>query len=113
VAFVVHESHLEAVITGLASPEGAGAVLARVGEEAARRGARRVLLDCLQILGQTAPYDHQQIGLALARHLRGVRCALVTARSKLQGVMSEAARGAGADYQAFDNLADARVWLCL
>lgn len=111
VAFVDNEGHLEAVITGLASPAGAKAVLARIGQEAARRGARRVLLNCLGILGQTAPYDHQQIGLALARNLGGVRCALVTAPAKLQGVMSEAARGAGADYRGFDNLADAQAWL--
>lgn len=108
---MARKGYLEAVITGLASPEGARAVLAQTGTEAARQGARRVLLDCLGVLGQTAPYDHQQLGQALARHLPGVRCALVTTPAKLLGVLGAAAQGAGADYRGFVSVDEALTWL--
>jgi hypothetical protein len=111
VVFIARPTHLEAEISGLASPEGARAVLVQIGHEAARQEARRVLLNCLGILGQTAPYDHQQLGLVLARHLGGVRCALVTSPSKLRGVMGASAQAAGADYGAFTSLAEAVAWL--
>jgi hypothetical protein len=110
--FIARPTHLEAEIFGLASPEGARTVLAQVGAEAARQQARRVLLNCLGILGQTAPYDHQQLGQVLAHHLGGVRCALVTSPTKLLGVMGASAQAAGADYGAFVNIDEAVAWLC-
>jgi len=110
--FVARGAYLEAEITGLASPEGAHSVLARIGAETAQQGAQRVLMNCLGILGQTAPYDHQQLGQALARHLGSVRCALVTSPTKLLGVMGTAAQAAGADYRAFVGIDDAVAWLC-
>lgn len=112
VMFVARGDYLEAEITGLASPDGAHSVLARIGAEAAQQAANRVLINCLGILGQTAPYDHQQLGLALARHLGGVRCALVTSPTKLLGVMGTAAQAAGADYRAFVKVDAAATWLC-
>ncbi len=111
VDFTQRTGYLEAVVTGLASPEGARAVLARAGAEVERTSNERILLDCLGILGQTAPYDHHQLGLALAAHLGQARCALVTAPTKLIGVMGAAAQGAGARYRAFADVAEARAWL--
>ena len=111
VSFVSHEDYLEALITGLASPDGAQAVLAQAGAEATRSKSTRVLLNCLDILGQTAPYDHHLLGVTLARHLRGVRCALVTSPAKIRGVMGRAAKAEGAEYQAFSDLGQAVLWL--
>lgn len=112
VEFVARPGYLEALITGLASLEGAYAVLAQTETELAKRDAHRVLLNCLGVLGQTAPYDHQQLGHALARHLGHARCALVTVPTKLLGVMGAAAQGAGADYRAFADVDEAVAWLC-
>jgi hypothetical protein len=112
VKFVARATYLEADITGLASPDGARTALSRIGAEATRHGAQRVLINCLGILGQTAPYDHQQLGQALARHLGGVRCALVTSPTKLLGVMGAAAQAEGADYRAFVQVEAALAWLC-
>jgi hypothetical protein len=112
VSFVAHGAYLEANLCGLASLAGAESALEKTAAEARRLGAIRILLDCLGILGQTAPYDHRLLGQSLARHLAGRRCALVTAPAKLLGVMGTAAVEAGMDYRAFVDLEHAKAWLC-
>ncbi|MBE7942827.1 MULTISPECIES: STAS/SEC14 domain-containing protein [Ramlibacter] len=111
VRFVGGGAFLEAVITGLASLEGARAVLLQTAREAAQRDSARVLINCLGILGQTAQHDHEQLGLFLAQHFGRRRCALVTAPSKIKGVMTAAAHVAGADYRAFPDRPAAVAWL--
>lgn len=109
--FLQQDGFLEAVISGLASLEGARAVLLQTAQEASRLDARCVLINCLGILGQTAQHDHEQLGLFLARHFPQRRCALVTAPTKIKGVMTAAAHVAGADYRPFSDRPSAIEWL--
>lgn len=110
--FHLRDRYLEAVLTGLASAQAAREALLRTGEACDKAGAQRVLINCLGILGQTAQYEHEHLGEVLAQYLKGRRCALVTAPTKIKGVMGAAAKAEGADYGAFGNVADAVAWLC-
>ncbi len=105
------DGHVAARLHGYNTALGAGEVMERIAQAARAQATDRVLLDYRALVGMQPGADRSVVGQLAARHLAGLRLAVVLHPWQYHGDSEQAARGAGLATRAFFDEAPALAWL--
>jgi hypothetical protein len=112
----VHYTHgaayAVAEVSSLAFIEESVGVLEELAAQTRASGARRLLINLLDVVGTFGRDEQQAIGLLTHRHLAHMeRVASLVPEEKITRVSEAAARSQGMELRVFTSLPDALAWL--
>jgi hypothetical protein len=112
----VHYTHgtgyAVAAVSSLAFIEESVAVLEELARRTRETGARRLLINLLDVVGTFGREEQQTIGLLAHRHLAHLeRVASLVPEDKITRVSEAAARSQGMELRVFTALPEALAWL--
>ena len=110
--FTAGPAYAVAEITSLAFLESAEPVLQELHERTRETGARRLLINLLDVVGTFGPEEQQIIGLLAYKYLSHLeKVASLVAPEKLTRISEGAARKKGMELRVFTTLPEAVDWL--
>ncbi|MCE3273847.1 MAG: hypothetical protein K0S57_4244 [Ramlibacter sp.] len=112
VHFTAGPAYAVAAVSSLAFIEEIVGVLDELSRRTRETGARRLLVNLLDVVGTFGRDEQQAIGLLAHRHLAHLeRVASLVPEDKLTRVSEAAARSQGMELRVFTSLPDALAWL--
>jgi hypothetical protein len=101
-----------AAVTALLGSEVVALVLEDLADRTRTSGARRLLIDLLDVPGTLSPREHERMGRAVAQHLWHLeKIASLVPTAKMTRVSETTAKACGVQLRVFDDLTEAIDWL--